>query len=237
MSKDANMKNILITGVGSGLGGALAREYLKKGYQVYAVGRICPKILKENPHFYFFSYDLSNTFMLKESVKEFINGHVFEISILNAGVLGDIQTLGKTELEHIKEVMELNVWANKELIDTLSTFATVKQVVGISSGASVNGSKGWGAYSLSKSGLNMLLNVYAKELPDIHFTALAPGVIKTPMVEHIIDKVDDTIFTSAKKLKEGQIQSPEAAAKRLITTFPKLLDYESGNFLDVRTME
>jgi len=180
---------------------------------------------------------LSNTFMLKETVKEFVNGHIFEIAILNAGILGDIQTLGKTELEHIKEVMELNVWANKELIDTLSTFATVKQVVGISSGAAVNGSKGWGAYSLSKSGLNMLLNVYAKELPDIHFTALAPGVIKTPMVERIIDKVDDTVFTSAKKLKEGQIQSPEAASKMLIATFPKLLDYESGSFLDVRTME
>ncbi len=48
----------------------------------------------------------------------------------------------------------------------------------------------------------MLLNVYAKELPEIHFTALAPGVIRTPMVQHIIDKVDDTIFPSAKQLKE-----------------------------------
>ena len=237
MSKDINMKNILITGVGSGLGEALAQEYLEKGYQVYAIGRTFPKILDAHPHFFFFPYDLSNTFMLKETVKEFVNGHIFEIAILNAGILGDIQTLGKTELEHIKEVMELNVWANKELIDTLSTFATIKQVVGISSGAAVNGSKGWGAYSLSKSGLNMLLNVYAKELPDIHFTALAPGVIKTPMVEHIIDKVDDTVFTSAKKLKEGYIQTPQEAAKRLILTFPKLLDYASGSFLDVRTME
>ncbi len=237
MSKDSNMKNILITGVGSGLGEALAREYLEKEYQVYAIGRTSPKALKENPHFYFFSYDLSQTSKIKKSIKNFIKGHHFEIAILNAGILGGIQTLNNIGLTQIKEVMELNVWANKELIDALSTFATVKQVVGISSGAAVKGSKGWGAYSLSKSGLNMLLNVYAKELPDIHFTALAPGVIRTPMVEHIIDKVDDEVFTSAKKLKEGHIQSPEAATKRLIATFPKLLDYESGNFLDVRTME
>ena len=132
--------------------------------------------------------------------------------------------------------MEVNVWANKELIDTLSAYATVKQIVGISSGAAVNGSKGWGAYSLSKSGLNMLLSVYAKELPEIHFTALAPGVIHTPMVQHIIDKVDDKLFPSAKKLKLGNIQTPQAAAKHLIATFPKLLNYESGSFLDVRTM-
>jgi len=231
------MQNVLITGIGSGIGEALAREYLEQGYQVYAIGRSFPKMLDAHPHFFFFPYDLSKTFMLKDTIKDFVKGHIFELSILNAGVLGDIQTLQQTELAQIKEVMELNVWANKELIDTLSSFATVRQIVGISSGAAVNGSKGWGAYSLSKSGLNMLLNVYAKELPDIHFTALAPGVIETPMVQHIIDDVDDITFPSAKKLKEGRIQTPEEAAKLLIHTFPKLLDYESGSFLDVRTMD
>ena len=231
------MQNILITGIGSGLGKALAREYLDLGYQVFAIGRSFPKMLDAHPHFFFFPYDLSKTFMLKDTVKDFIKDHTFDIAILNAGVLGDIKTLKHTKLTQIKEVMELNVWANKELIDTLSSFATVKQVVGISSGAAVNGSKGWGAYSLSKSGLNMLLNVYAKELPEIHFTSLAPGVIKTPMVRHIIDEVDDEVFASAKKLKEGYIQTPKEAAKRLISTFPKLLNYESGSFLDVRTMD
>ena len=231
------MPNVLITGIGSGLGEALAREYLEEDYQVYAIGRTFPKVLDAHPHFFFFPYDLSKTFMLKETIKDFIKGHSFELAILNAGMLGDIQTLQHTELTHIKEVMELNVWANKELIDTLAAFATVRQIVGISSGAAVNGSKGWGSYSLSKCALNMLLNVYAKELPDIHFTALAPGVIETPMVQHIINDVDDTTFPSAKKLKEGHIQTPEEAAKFLIHTFPKLLDYESGSFLDVRTMD
>ena len=83
----------------------------------------------------------------------------------------------------------------------------------------------------------MLLNVYAKELPDIHFTALAPGIIDTPMVQHIIDEVNDEVYPSAKKLKEGNIQTPEEAANHLIALFPQLLEYESGSFLDVRTME
>jgi len=147
------------------------------------------------------------------------------------------QELSKTDLMDAKEVMEVNLWANKELIDTLQAHAHVKQIVGISSGAAVNGSKGWGAYSLSKAGLNMLLSVYAKELPDIHFTALAPGIIGTPMVQHIIDEVDDEIFPSAKQLKHGTIQTPQEAAKHLIAIFSKLLAYESGSFLDVRTME
>jgi len=236
MSKDENMKNILITGVGSGLGRALAHAYIELGYAVHAIGRHCPKNLKTHPHFFFFTYDMAQTSKLKETTQNFIKKHHFEIAILNAGILGNIQTLEKTKLSQIKEVMELNVWANKELIDTLSEFASVTQVVAMSSGAAVNGSKGWGAYSLSKSGLNMLLNVYAKELPNIHFTALAPGVIETPMVRHIIEDVDDTLFPSAKRLKEGHIQTVKEAATLLIQTFPKLLNYESGSFLDVRKM-
>ena len=232
-----NRKNILITGIGSGLGEALAREYLANGDHVYAIGRTFPKIFDNSPHFFFFPYDLSQTFMIKFEIKTFIKDRSFDMVILNAGILGEIQMLNQTELENVKEVMELNVWANKELIDTLNEYAHVKQVVGISSGAAVNGSKGWGAYSLSKAGLNMLLSVYAKELPEIHFTALAPGVIDTPMVRHIINKVDDHTFPSAKKLKESNIQTPKEAAQLLISTFDKLLEYESGSFLDVRTLD
>ena len=230
------MKNILITGISSGLGEALVREYLTSGDTVYAIGRTCPDIFNNNPHFFFFPYDLSQTFMLKAEIKPFVENRSFDIIILNAGMLGEIQMLHQTKLANIKEIMELNVWTNKELIDTLNEYAHIKQVVGISSGAAVNGSKGWGAYSLSKAGLNMLLSVYAKELPEIHFTALAPGIIDTPMVRHIINKVDDLTFPSAKKLKESHIQTPKEAAQLLISMFDKLLKYESGSFLDVRTM-
>ena len=232
------MKNILITGVSSGLGLALAEEYLSQGDTVYAVGRTLPKHLDNNPRFFFFPYDLNETFMIRNTLDTFFANHSFDIVILNAGVLGDIQTLDEAVLADLKKVMEINVWANKELIDTLAQSAQhVKQIIGISSGAAVNGSKGWGAYSLSKSGLNMLLNLYAKELPEIHFTALAPGIIDTPMVQHIINYVNAERFPSAKQLKEGDIQTPKFAAKRLIHLFPTLLEYESGSFIDVRTMK
>ena len=229
------MKNILITGVSSGLGEALATKYLENGDTVYAIGKTLPKKLDHYPHF--FPYDLSETFMIQSTLKEFFQHRSFDIVILNAGLLGEIKPLSQTDLMDAKAVMEVNVWANKELIDTLQAHAQVKQIVGISSGAAVNGSKGWGAYSLSKAALNMLLSVYAKELPEIHFTSLAPGVIHTPMVQHIIDEVNDEIYPSAKKLKEGDIQTAEAAAKHLVALFPQLLDYESGSFLDVRTID
>lgn len=231
------MANILITGASSGLGEALAKAYLENGDTVYAIGKNIPHKLDQNPHFFFFPYDLSDTFLIQSTLIEFLQNRSFDIVILNAGVLGEIEPLCETDLSDIKDVMEVNVWANKELIDTLHKNAQVTQIVGISSGAAVNGSKGWGAYSLSKAGLNMLLKVYAKEMPETHFAALAPGIIDTPMVQHIIQNVNEDIYPSAKRLKEGDIRTPQQAAKLLINTFPKLLAYESGTFLDVRTMD
>jgi len=231
------MKNILITGVSSGLGLALTEEYLAQGNSVYAIGRTLPKHLESNPHFFFFPYNLSETFMIKDTLENFFKNHTFDTVILNAGQLGEIQNLQETSLTDIKSVMEVNVWANKELIDTLILHTKfIGQIIGISSGAAVNGSKGWGAYSLSKSGLNMLLKLYANEFPNIHFTALAPGVIDTPMVQHIIESVNEKEFPAVKKLKEGEIQTSQSAAMRLVQLFPKLLAYESGSFLDVRTI-
>jgi len=230
------MKNIFITGIGSGLGEALTKEYLDRGDNVYAVGRTFPKSFDRYTNFFFFPYDLNQTFMLKSDLQPFIEHRSFDIAILNAGILGEIDTLEKTNLLHMKDAMEVNVWANKEIIDALSSYSFVKQIVGISSGAAINGSKGWGTYSISKSALNMLLKVYSKELPEIHFTALAPGVIKTPMTEYVMQKVDDSLFPSVKALKENHIQTPKEAAKNLIFIMPKLLEYESGSFLDVRSM-
>ena len=230
------MKNIFITGISSGLGEALVKEYLARGDNVYAVGRTFPKSFDKHTNFFFFPYDLTQTFMLKSEIQPFIEHRSFDIAILNAGVLGEIETLNEAELLHMKDVMEVNVWANKELIDAISSYAFARQIIGISSGASINGSKGWGTYSITKSALNIMLKVYAKELPEIHFTALAPGVIKTPMTDHVIEKADDSIFPSVKAIKENPIQTPEEAAKNLVFIMPKLLEYESGSFLDVRDM-
>ena len=230
------MQTILITGVSSGLGEALVKTYLERGDTVYAIGKTAPNKFQSHPHFFFFPYDLSQTFVLQATLQEFVEKRSFDLVILNAGVLGEIQMLNQIDLDDIKAVMEVNVWANKEIIDTLSKHAYVKQIVGISSGAAMNTSKGWGTYSLSKASFNMLLSIYAKEMPEIHFTALAPGLIHTPMVQHIFEKVNDTLFPSAKKLKESPLQTPLDAAKHLIALFPTLLGHESGSFLDVRTL-
>ena len=231
------MRKVMITGVSSGLGAALAERALEQGDQVYAVGRRDNKRFLNQAGYYFLPLDLSDVTMLRENLKEFVKGHEFDLVILNAGQLTEIKELSETSLEEIRQTMDLNVWANKQIIDTLDLHARPRQVVAVSSGAAVNGSKGWGAYALSKAALNMLIKLYAAEKPWTHFSAIAPGVIMTPMLKKILEKTDPERFPSIQRIKEGPIQPPEQAATRFLDACEKILEYPSGSFLDVRTIE
>lgn len=225
-------KNVLITGCSSGLGLALTNLYLEKGYNVYGISRSNPNI--QNNKFFFKAFDLSNISQIKTQLSEFIKSiNSIETVYLNAGMLGEIKTSLDISIEELKEVYDLNVYTNKEILDILSNIE-VKNIIAISSGASKNGSKGWASYSLSKAGVNMLINLYAKELLNTKLLAVAPGVIETPMTDYIRYEINDEIFTSAKRLKEGEIQSPKDAAERLDDVISKIEQFESGSFIDVR---
>ena len=55
--------------------------------------------------------------------------------------------------------------------------------MGISSGAAVNGNRGWGGYSLSKAALNMLTKQASIDLAalGIRVISLSPGWVRTEM--------------------------------------------------------
>ena len=227
-------KNILITGCSSGLGLALTNFYLDKGYNVYGISRTKPDI--SNDKFYFKEFDLANILDIKKELRNFISSiKILDLVYLNAGMLGEIKSSLDLKINELKEVYDLNVYANKELLDLLSNIE-VKKIIAISSGAAVNGSKGWASYSLSKAGVNMLINLYAKEMLNTKLLAVAPGVIETPMTDYIRFEIDDEIFTSAKRLKESEIQKPMNAAKRLDEVSKKMHSFESGSFIDVRNI-
>ncbi len=232
------MKHIVLTGVGSGIGRALAQIYLEEGAKVFGISRRT-KPPFDHPDFHYLSLDLRATERIAAELRTFLSPlPSIDTAVLNAGILGKIEEMGKTPLYEIEDVMRVNLWANKVIIDTLASLKIpIRQIVGISSGAAVNASKGWGSYSLSKASLNMLIKLYSREMTETHFTALAPGVIDTPMVRQIIEEVDPVRYPSAQRLKNGPIMEPKEAARRLIGAFEKVKTYESGSFLDIRTME
>ena len=225
-------KNILITGCSSGLGLALTNYYLQKGFKVYGISRNKPEI--QNQNFIHISFDLSQISEIKTSLttilKEIKN---LDLVFFNAGMLGKIKILQELSIEEMQEVYSLNVYANKELLDILMQI-NVKNIFIISSGASKTGYKGWGAYSLSKAGVNMLVNLYSNEMFNTKIIALAPGVIKTPMTDYIRFELDENIFTSAKKLNEGLVQTPLETAIKIDAFINRIDEFETGSYVDIR---
>lgn len=236
-------ENVFITGVHTGLGHALASRWLERGARVHAVSRSEPEDLAGRAGFEFRALDLRRLDEIGPTVRALLAGaEKIDVAILNAGVLGSLRDLREIPIDELRAVMEVNVWANKSLIDALMDLGIpVGHVVGISSGAAFNGSGGWGPYSISKSALNLLLRVYAHEHPGTHFTALAPGVIDTPMTREVARKPVDSRHPATARVRavieERRAMTPAAAAALLLDRLPRMREAESGGFLDIRRMD
>ena len=236
-------RTALITGNSSGLGLGLTEAYLEEGFEVYGISRrgcgTRHHKLKD------IRCDLTDYEAMPLALETLLMGigHL-DVVILNAGILGKMQDMADATLDEIQAVMDANVWSNKVLLDwLLRSGIRVDQIVLISSGAAINGSRGWGAYALSKATLNMLTQLYAHEFTHSHLTALAPGLIDTAMQDVLCDQdqVDAAQFPSVEKLRAARgtdaMPTPTEAGRMIVRLAPSLKQLPSGSFADVRTFK
>lgn len=234
---------VFITGVSSGIGWGLSKYYLSQGHEVYGVSRRVPEDLINQYNFYHSICDLTDFDSASATISSLIAkiGKI-DLVILNAGMLGEIADMKDQSIDEMRKVFEINVWANKPVIDSiLSNVPTVDKIVAISSGAAVNGSKGWGGYSISKAALNMFIKLYAAENENTKFYAFAPGLIDTAMQDYLCGgTLDINTFPSAQKLKEARgtesMPTAEVAGEILANGILKLDELPSGSFADIRKM-
>jgi len=191
---------------------------------------------------HFEAIDLSDADVGKVSLSRQIQSvDRFDCVILNAAKLGKIRDMRETSLADLRETMEINLWANKWILDAIfSVGRVVRQVVAISTGASRSGSRGWNGYSLSKAAFNMLVKLYAGEQPETHFTALAPGLVDTAMQDYLTNLPKDDRYPPLEILKSAKgtdtMPDGETCARKLIAAFPGLLRLESGSYADIRQL-
>ena len=236
------MPKLFITGNSSGLGLALTDDYLDQGWQVYSLSRRgCPR---QHEHLLDTRADLEQINEVPGTLDDLLGkADALDLVILNAGILGAIKDLHLTSQEEIKQVMRINVWANKYIFDWfIANNTIVDQVVMISSGAAIRGHRGWGVYSLSKATFNMLGQIYAHEMPATHFMSLAPGMVQTAMQDYLVDqeKVDQSRYPSVEIMRSAigtdKMPQPEVVARRIAELIPQLKKYTSGGFVDIRKL-
>lgn len=233
---------VFITGVSSGLGDGLAEAHLERGDEVWGVSRrAAPRHLTE-AGLKHRALDLGEFEGIAPGLAELFEGvEQLDVVYLNAGVMGGFADLSESSLEDLQNTFGVNVWANKAVLDGLvAAGIETRQVVAISSGASVSGARGWAGYGISKAALNMLVRLYAAERPDTHFTALAPGLVETAMQDQICALDEDERFPTVDRLKAARgtetMPQPLQAAEAIVAQLSLLRRRPSGQYADIRML-
>ena len=211
----------VVTGGSSGLGRALARGLARTGARVLAVGRRAEALeetASANPErIEPVAADISDAEQ-RAHVVEAARGRKVRAVVHNAGVLEPVGPLKDVDLEAWRAAMAINLEAPVFLTQGLvPLMGRGSRILHVSSGAAHKPSQGWGAYCTSKAALFMVYQVYRDELwrEGILVGSVRPGVIDTPMQEHIRSQTPERFPAVDRfiKLKEnGQLHSPEEAA-------------------------
>lgn len=229
------MTNILITGTSRGFGKSLVDSFSRfKECRVFSINRTSAK--REDD----FIVDISDHDSLRLFLGEFANQlSDIDVLILNAGTLGSINHANQVSVDDLKNVLNVNFYSSKILIDHFIENSKCKLIIFISSGASSKGYGGWLEYCCSKSIVDALIRVYAREFPDIHFASCSPGAIKTGMQDIICGHKYVGEFPDLRKFVDmnsnGELRDPGGAADALIDFVRNLKDYDhaSGAFIAI----
>ncbi|MES9896738.1 MAG: SDR family NAD(P)-dependent oxidoreductase [Candidatus Thiodiazotropha endolucinida] len=230
-------KNALITGNSSGLGLGLSKVLLARGYRIFGCSRRGCDLPGEVVDVH---CDLTDFDAIAGKFEQLLQGiETLELVVLNAGILGEIKHISKTSLDELQQIMEINLWPNKIILDwLLQSHIKVDQILLLSSGAAILGNKGWGGYALSKCALNMLGRLYAHEFPATHIASIAPGLIESDMVDYLCTQADSEEYPALQRLRQvrrdGAVLSPLQGAERILETLSRLKEFESGSYIDLR---
>lgn len=226
------MKSILITGSSSGLGYELAKRYHESGYIVVGISRSISDL-----DIMQFKVDFLDLNKLNKILINLPVDLVFDLVYLNAGSLGELKKVRDLSIKDFNDIMKINVLSNKLIIDYLTKHKMFRNLIAISSGASLKAYFGWSLYCVSKAAFKQLVETYSVENKENYFLNLAPGLVKSNMQKKIFD-TDSKIIPSVSKFQEkyDQMDSPATVAERIIRNQNHLLSFTSGSYFDLRDL-
>jgi NAD(P)-dependent dehydrogenase (short-subunit alcohol dehydrogenase family) len=185
-------KVAVVTGASKGLGKALALAYAKEGAKVVVNSRseesirpVAEEIEKLGGDVLAVAADVST----REGADKLVSGTVerfgsIDVLVNNAGILGSRVAIEEYPEDEWRAVIEANLTGpflvSKAAIPRIREGGSIINVV---SGVSVEGRAEWGAYSVSKFGLEGLSQILAAELEErgIRSNAVDPGGMRTEM--------------------------------------------------------
>jgi NAD(P)-dependent dehydrogenase (short-subunit alcohol dehydrogenase family) len=185
-------KVAMVTGASQGLGRALALAYAKEGAQVVINSRseesirpVAEEVESTGAEVLALAADVSKSVDVEKMVDAAVErfGRV-DVLVNNAGVLGPRVAIAEYPEGEWRRVIDANLTGpflvSKAVTEHMPEGGSIVNVV---SGVSVEGRARWGAYSVSKFGVEGLTQILAAELEErgIRANAVDPGGMRTEM--------------------------------------------------------
>ena len=239
-------KVVLVTGSSRGMGAAILEAFAAAGASCVVnffndpegqnrrdAGETAQRLRRYNVPVQVFDADVrsyGSVEALMNNIKETLGG--LDILVNNAGICKD-RTVKKMSLDEWHSVLETNLdgvfYCSKLGAEILHDGG---RIVNIASISGVVGFHGQANYSAAKAGVIAMTRVLSKELArrQITVNAVAPGVIRTPMIGVIKPEV---LAEYEKAIPAGRIGRPEDVANAVLFLASEESGYISGQTLAI----
>jgi 3-oxoacyl-[acyl-carrier protein] reductase len=181
-------KNILVTGVSSGIGLDYSERISKLGGNIFGISRSPGEAVNlldnsQGQKHYAFPMDFAEPEQLNFSV---LDGQIYEAIFLSAGI-DIIRPFQKIKKKQLDDLININLLSHLTLLQHLLKQKAIANNASIIFMSSINGttigSKGHVMYATVKAAINGLTKSLANELSPkgIRVNAIAAGLVKTNM--------------------------------------------------------
>ena len=191
-------KVILVTGAGDGIGRSAAIGYASQDATVILLGKTKAKLEKVYDEIEKHGYPTPSISLMNllsadgNDYQDLVDSLLKEFNqldglLLNAGILGDRSPIEQYDVKKWVETIHINLTAQFILVKTLLPALKKSDdasVVFTSSGVGKKGKAFWGAYSVSKFGIEGLCQILSEEFDNdnsIRFNCINPGAVRTKM--------------------------------------------------------
>ena len=216
------MQTVLITGAASGIGRDTARLFASTGWQCVLVDNNERALLQlgqglpspASAAHVLRTIDLTDP----KQVASLRDGTPALDALLNNAGMSDASNtpLAEQDPEQIGRLLALNLAAPAAVVDACTHLLKPDaRIVNVASGAGLHAIPWRGAYSPSKAGLIAQTRALAQARPDWCVTVLAPGFVRTELVDRLIQAGRLKPEGALGKIPLGRMAAPEEMAQAL----------------------
>lgn len=222
MPAGPRMQTVLITGAASGIGRETARLFAGHGWQCVLVDRNAPALRElgqslpcpASAAHVLHAIDLTDPGQVARLGE---GTPALDAIVNNAGMSDPSGTpLAEQDAAQVARLLALNLHAPAAVVDACAALLKPgARIVNVSSGAGLHAIPWRGAYSPSKAGLIAQTQALAQARPDLGVTVLAPGFVRTELVDALIAAGRLQPENAVRKIPLGRMAAPEELAQAL----------------------